>query len=141
MNARAYLGTRMIGAPFLALALGIAVMSLTACGGGAKQTGIDLSQDAAAALTRNISDADLKILKDVCTAASPSLLVAAADKAPAPVKAVAVYPEAFCTDVLSPAKPVTANANSVAWLTKTLTYVQDAAKIASYVLPIALSLL
>ena len=112
-----------------------------ACTGGAQQTGIDLSQDAAAALQRNISASDLALLKQGCADASPSLTVAAAGSAPRMLSAVATYPAAFCRDILAGTVPATANTSSVGWLTKTLVYVDDAAKVAGYVLPAALKLI
>src|SRR6266404_5740948 len=89
------------------------LLVLMGCQGGAQQTGIDLSQDAAAALQRNISAADLAILKRGCGDAAPALAAAIDPAAPKPVVAVAVYPVAFCRDILAGVVPPTANANSV----------------------------
>lgn len=114
---------------------------LAACQGGARQTGIDLAQDAAAGLQRNISAADLQLLRDNCTLAAPAVLAATDPAAPTTVKTVGVYPQAFCQEILAGKTPATANANSVPWLTKTLTVLKGAAQVAGYVLPFVLPLL
>ncbi len=114
---------------------------LTACTGGAMQTGIDLAQDAGAGIVRNISAADMAALKTACSANAPVLdAVVASPIVPAPVSAVAVYPAAFCRQILTGATG-NVNSNSIAWLSKVLSDAQTAAQIAGYVLPVVLPLL
>lgn len=115
-------------------------LALAGCAGGAQQTGIDISQDLGAGIIRNISAADLKAIKDTCAVSAPALDAAVGVNAPSTVKDVAVYPAAFCKQVVA-GDLGTANTNSLAWLQTVLTYIKTAATIAGYVLPFVLPLL
>lgn len=128
-------------AGFLAIlpALGLAGV-LAGCTGGAKQTGIDLAQDAGAGIVRNLSAADLQKLKDTCLAAAPAVVAAADPAMPKPVKDVAVYPYAFCAQLIS-GSAGNADQSSLTWLPKVLAMTDDAAQVAGVVLPIALKAL
>ena len=109
---------------------------LAACTGGAMQTGIDLSQDAGAGIVRNISAADLASLKATCAITAPAVNTVVADPgAPAPVKDIAVYPAAFCKQILT-GDMGNVNSNSLKWLPVVLSDVRVAATIAGYVLPL-----
>lgn len=120
--------------------LGATAFLLMACSGGALQTGIDLSQDAGAGVVRNISAADLASLQGICTANAPVLAAATAPGVPAPVSGTAIYPAAFCKQILTGATG-NANSSSLSWLPAVLTAVQDAAVVAKVVLPVVLPLL
>ncbi len=122
---------------FLTTAL---ITVLAGCTGGAMQTGIDVAQDVGAGVVRNISAADMASLKATCEASAPALAVATAATAPAPVKGTAVYPAAFCKQILTGATG-NVNSSSLTWLPTVLADVKTAATVAGYVLPVVLPLL
>jgi hypothetical protein len=114
--------------------------ALSACGGGAQQTGIAVSQDAAAAATVTLSASDLAQMRQVCAAVQPDLAAATAAGAPKQVSAVAVYPQAFCAQLAAGGTPATANSGSPVWLGKTLGLLQTAAQLAGLALPLIAAL-
>lgn len=116
------------------------ILSLAGCQGGAQQTGIDISQDVGAGVVRNISPADMASLTATCNANAPALAMATAPGAPAPVSGTAVYPAAFCKQILTGATG-NVNSNSLSWLPGVLSVLQTAGTIAGYVLPVVLPLL
>lgn len=117
-----------------------ALATLAACTGGAANTGVAVSQDAAAAATVSLTADEVAQLKAVCQASQPLLAAATAPAAPAPVAQTAVYPAAFCQQLASPTPPAAAK-SSLAWLPAVLSGVQTAAQIAGYVLPAVLPLI
>ncbi|HXE51268.1 MAG TPA: hypothetical protein VN663_23015 [Ramlibacter sp.] len=122
------------------LAAAAITLILAGCQGGAQQTGIDLAQDYAVGSVRNLSAGDLAAIKDTCVAAAPSLIAATGAAAPKMVRDVAVYPYAYCEQMLS-GSTGNADQSSLTWLPQVLGYVQMAARIAGMVLPVVLSLL
>ena len=126
------LATR-IGSPIAA------ILALTACTGGAQQTGKDIAQDAGYGIVRNLSPDDLAALQQTCLAAKPAVDAVMADpNVPKTVKDVAAYPYSFCYQLVTGARGNVADQSSLTWLPKVLNDVQIAAKIAGYVLPVIL---
>lgn len=120
-------------------AIGLALL-LAACTGGAQNTGVDLAQDAAVGLQRNLSAADIAALKDTCAQAAPAVIAASSPSAPAPLRDTAIYPYSFCYQLLT-GQPNNADQTSLTWLPKVLAITQDVAQVAGVVLPIALKAL
>lgn len=116
-------------------AFGLAGM-LAACGGGAQQTGVDLVQDAGYGVVRNLAPADLAQLQQTCQAAAPALAVATGGVAAQTVKDVAVYPAAFCRQLVTGARGNVADQSSLTWLPQVLSMVKSAATIAGFILPL-----
>jgi len=127
MRTRIFPALATGGTLFNAAAAGLLLM--TAACNLAQQTGLVLSP------------ADLAALRDTCAAAAPALRVATNPAAPAPLSATAVYPAAFCQQLLAGAVPPTTNSSSPAWLGQTLAITQDIATAAGVILPIALKVL
>jgi hypothetical protein len=121
--------------PILALICPVTYLACVACTGGAQQSGIDAMQNAGAGIVRNLSAADLARLKDACTAAAPALIQATGSTAPQTVKDVAVYPYAFCQQLLTGATG-NADQSSLDWFPQVMGYVQTAAQLAMFVLPL-----
>lgn len=115
------------------------VLGLAGCQGGAQNTGLAISGAAAEATQIALSPADLAQLKGTCQTAAPALSETTAPNAPPTVKDVAVYPAAFCQQLLAGA-PI-ATTGSLTWLPTVLGYVKDAANVAGMVLPLVLPLL
>ena len=132
---------QILAALKLPVVLVVAVgLGLAGCQGGAQQTGIDITQDVGAGIVRNISPAETAAIQAQCKAAAPALISATAATAPKPLKAVAVYPFAFCQQILS-GKTVDPTQQSNQWLDNVLKMTATAAQIAGYVLPAVLPLL
>ena len=117
-----------------------ALLALAGCQGGARQTGIDITQDVGAGIVRNISPEETAALQAQCKAAAPALVSATAPVAPKPLQDIAVYPFAFCQQILS-GKTVDPTQRSNVWLDGVLKMTATAAQIAGYVPPIVLPLL
>lgn len=115
-----------------------ALLALAACQGGMKQSFVDVAQDAAVGVQRNLSTAEITALKDTCTAAGPGLVVAVSSAAPKPVADTAVYPYAFCKELLFGDGKNPADHTSLQWLPAVLNTVTTVAKVASFVLPLLL---
>jgi hypothetical protein len=124
--------TRIITGLCAAIALS---SSLLGCAGGAQNTGVAVSQDAAAAATVTLSAADLATLKSTCAQVAPDLSRAASPTAPKPVSGTAVYPKAFC-DQLAAGNTSVAQADSQVWLPKVLGALQVVAQVAGMALPL-----
>lgn len=73
-------------------------------------------------------------------AAAPAVMAATDPAMPPQVKDVAVYPFAFCQQLVS-GSTGNADQSTLTWLPKVLAVTQDAASIAGVVLPIALKAL
>lgn len=110
---------------------------LAAC---SQQSGIDLTQDTAVGIQRNLSAGDIQKLKDTCTASAQLLTTATSATAPAAVKDTAIYPYTFCYQLLTNQQN-NADQSSLTWLPQVLQVVQTAAQVAGYVLPMILPLL
>lgn len=117
-----------------------ASIALAACQGGARQTGIDISQDGAVGIQRNLSPADILRLKDACTVNAPALISAIDKGAPKTVSDVAIYPYSFCYQLLT-GQQNNADQSSLAWLPQVLGMVNTAATVAKFALPLVLPLL
>lgn len=119
----------------------VALGLLAGCTGGAANTGLALSGDAAGVAQIALAPADLAQLRATCQAAAPALVSATAPGAPLPVAQTAIYPAEFCRQLLLGTVPATADRTTLSWLPTVLGYVQDAARIAGMVLPMVLPLL
>lgn len=81
--------------------------------------------------------ADLATLQAVCKAWGPGLDLAASALAPKSVRDIAVYPRAFCADIML-GSVAAADEHSAGWLSTVLALMLAAAKIAGFVLPLIL---
>lgn len=120
---------------WLSVALLFAI-ALVGCAGGARQTGIDVAQDAGLGVVRNLSLADYAALRRTCQAAGPALAAATSPSAPQSVKDISVYGKAFCDQVVTETLGNRADQSSLGWLTDVLAGVKIAAQIAGFVLPL-----
>lgn len=89
----------------------------------------------------SLSPADLAQLQQNCRAAQATLSAATAPAAPPAVNGTAIYPKAFCDQVLAGGVPATADAGSPRWLPAVLAAVQTTAQVAGYLLPAVLPLI
>lgn len=114
------------------------LLALAACTGGAQNTGIKIAGLGAGAASVLLSAEDIATMKGVCQTASGALDIAASPGMPAQVKGTAVYPKAFCDQLLAGTVPATADASSPQWLNTTLAVLSGAARVAGVVLPLLL---
>ena len=121
------------------LAALFAALVLAGCRGGAQQTGKDVAQDVAVGIQRNLSVADLAALKSACTASAPALVAATGTNVPSVLHDTAVYPYAFCAQLLT-GQTGNADQSSLTWLPRVLSAVESVARIAGVVLPAVLPL-
>lgn len=113
---------------FLAAA---SMLALASCGGNLAPI--------AASLTPAVLPAEqLAKIQRACQLAGSALDVAAAANMPAQVRETAVYPKAYCDQLLAGMVPATTDANTPAWFDKTITILGIAAKAAGIILPLVL---
>ena len=118
----------------------VALLGLAACQGGAKQTGIDLAQDAAAALSRNSSVAEDQAIAARCVSFRPAF-AAGVKSSNKQLSSVASFGRAFCADFANGKIIVDPQQQSVAWLDGVLKGTEEAAQLAGIILPVVLPLL
>lgn len=126
-------------AKFAAAALLLGAIS--ACSGPPPAPAIAAVDAAAQATQVALPPQDVAAMTDACRQAQPSLNVATGSGMPAQLSGTAVYPKAFCAQLLAGTAPPTAAASSPAWLAKALAVTADVAQVAQVVLPVALKLL
>jgi hypothetical protein len=111
-------------------AVAVVAAGLAACAGASERI---------ATVTASVLPEDqLARLVAVCHAAEPALALAAGPAMPARVQEIAVYPQAYCGQLLAGAVPVTTDANTPSWLSTVLAGVRVAAQVAGVVLPLVL---
>lgn len=118
----------------------LCALLLAGCTGGARQTGIYITQDVGAGVARNLSAQQTADLRNVCTSAAPSLIAATSTAAPAAVSDVAVYPYALCKQIIE-GKTVDPTQQTPQWWDQVIPMVTQAAQVAGMVLPVVLPLL
>lgn len=117
-----------------------ALATLTACSlTGSPQNVQQEVQDAVVASSTVLTPAQLAAVEQLCIAASPGLATATGPTAPPSISGGAIYPAAYCADLLRAPPgmvPATTTSGTPAWLTATLQAVEVAAKIAGVVIPL-----
>lgn len=109
-------------------------IALASCGGNLMPI--------AASFTPAVLSADqITKLQQTCQVAAPLLNVAASPTMPANVAETAVYPKAYCDQLLAGSIPPTTDRNTPTWLPGVIKGVQVAAEVAKVALPIVLPLL
>ena len=77
-------------------------------------------------------------MQTMCQAAKPALDIAALPSMPAQVKETAVFPQAYCGQLLAGAVPATTDGHTTEWLPEVINATKVAAQIAGVVLPLIL---
>lgn len=125
-----------------AAALAACALSLAACSLPASiPTQTSVSAAAATISAAVLPAADVAKLQQTCSTAAPLLGVATSPIAPASVSGVASYAAAYCQQLgAAPAGsvPSTTDPGTPSWLPGVISGVEDAAKIASFILPLVL---
>lgn len=101
-------------------------------------SGCDKLQFAGFATKAVLPAEQLAKVQRACQLVGPALDVAAAANMPAQVRETAVYPKAYCDQLLAGMVPATTDANTPAWLDRTITILGIAAKAAGIILPLVL---
>lgn len=114
---------------FLAAA---SLLSLASCSGG------NLAPVAASLTPAVLSPGQLAQVQTLCQAAQPALNIAASPSMPAQLKETAVYPQAYCSQLLAGTVPPTTDANTPSWLPQVINATKIAAQVAGVVLPLIL---
>jgi hypothetical protein len=73
-----------------------------------------------------------------CQLAAPALEVAVTPGLPEKVRETAIYPKAYCDQLLAGTVPATTDANTPAWFDKTLAALKIVARAAGIILPLLL---
>lgn len=126
-----------------AAALAACALSLVACSlvPAASPTQTGVSAAAATISAAVLPAADVAKLQQTCSTAAPLLGVATSPVAPASVSGVASYAATYCQQLgAAPAGAVPASTDSgtPSWLPSVISGVENAAKIAAFVLPLLL---
>lgn len=119
-------------------ALMAGALSLSACGPADIGRGKIALGLAGAATPIVLSADEVARIELGCRGALPALAIAAAPGMPAPLRETAVYPQAYCAELLQGRLPPTTDANTPSWLPDTLSMLAIAAKAAGVILPLLL---
>lgn len=127
------IGRKMAIATLLAGGLG-----LSACSSADRDKG-KMALGLAGAATPMVLSADqVAKLELGCRGALPGLAIAAAPGMPAPLRETAVYPQAYCAELMQGRLPATTDGNTASWLPMVLDTLGIAAKAAGVLLPLLL---
>lgn len=111
------------------LALALPLLLLAGCS-SSSTTGTGLATTAAKVSTAVLPKDTLAFLEGVCDASAAALNVAAGSSMPEKVRDTAVYPKAYCEQLLAGTVPSTTDKNTPGWLTSTIAALRTAATIA-----------
>lgn len=119
------------------------LLGLSACQAPTKKDIASAAVTTAATITPAVlPPAQVERIASTCRSAQPALAVAAAPGMPAQLRNTAVYPAAYCDQLLASGQlPPTTDANTPSWLPTVLTATQVAAAAAKVALPLIIGAL